>query len=258
MRHVNYARWAMYVIDLFEWAAARRVHSVLELACGTGKMLVELAQAGFETYGLDSSFEMVKTAAARLARASEQAASMQAAHADEALLHASSWPCTLATCRVWCGDMQNFAIATPVDAVICLYDSFNYCLEPEGARRILDGVAQAVRQDGLFIFDVCTERNCRRNFHNYYEREGFGMYSYIRRSHFKAYRKIQVNEFFITDEIAGGPTLYERHAQRIYSLREINAMIDPAQWKVVGCFDGMSRRPGTEKSDRVHFALKRI
>jgi hypothetical protein len=40
-------------------------------------------------------------------------------------------------------------------------------------------------------------------------------------------------------------------------LREIAAMIDPAQWTMAGCFDGMSRHPGTEKSDRVHFVLKR-
>jgi SAM-dependent methyltransferase len=244
MRHVNYVRWAEYIKDLFEWAGKRRIQSVLELACGTGKMLGELSQAGYRMYGLDSSLEMVKMAAYRLSKLHTNGVLSHLMHGQRG--------------AVWCGDMQSFALVAPVDAAICLYDSFNYSLEIESSRQLLDGVAQAVHAGGLFIFDVCTVHNCRRNFNNYYEREDFGMYSYIRRAHFKLYRKIQVNEFLITNEIDGGPILYERHEQRIYTLREIHAMIDPRQWKVAGCFDGMSRRAATEKSDRVHFVLERL
>jgi SAM-dependent methyltransferase len=231
MRHVNYPRWARYVIDLFALADERTVGSVLELACGTGKMLAELAENGYTVFGVDYSFYMAQQAAEALAPFAQN--------------------------RVWRGDMQTLAVAAPVDAVLCLYDSFNYCLEPKAARQTLNSVAQAVRRGGLFIFDICTERNCRRNFLNYYERDDYLEISYVRRATFKPYRKIQINEFFITNEIADGSSLYERHVQRIYSLREIAAMIDPAQWTMAGCFDGMSRHPGTEKSDRVHFVLKR-
>jgi hypothetical protein len=69
---------------------------------------------------------------------------------------------------------------------------------------------------------------------------------------------MQINEFFITDEFNDGRPLRERHEQRIYSLQEINGMIDPQRWTVVGFFDGMSRKPASEKSDRVHFVLRRI
>ncbi|MGH7600855.1 MAG: class I SAM-dependent DNA methyltransferase [bacterium] len=232
MRHVNYPRWTRYVIDLFTLAGERAVARVLELACGTGKTLVELAKSGYNVFGVDYSFYMAQQAAETLA--------------------------PFAKNHVWRGDMQTLAVAEPVDAVLCLYDSFNYCLEPKAARQTLNSVAHAVRRGGLFIFDICTERNCRRNFLNYYERDDYLEFSYVRRASFKPYRKMQINEFFITNEIAGGPSLYERHVQRIYSLREIEAMIDPEQWMMAGCFDGMSRRPGTEKSDRVHFVLKRL
>jgi SAM-dependent methyltransferase len=232
MRHVNYPRWASYVIDLFALAEGRLVASVLDLACGTGKMLIELAKAGYNVFGVDFSSYMARQAAEALS--------------------------PFAGNRVWRGDMQTLAVAEPVDAVICLYDSFNYCLEPKAARQTLDRVAHAVRRGGLFVFDICTERNCRRNFLNYYEKDDYLELSYVRRAHFKPHRKMQINEFFITNEIAGGPSLYERHVQRIYSLREIEAMIDSKQWMMVGCFDDMSRRPGTEKSNRVHFVLKRL
>jgi len=252
MRHVNYKRWAAYVIDLFQFAEGKRVERVLELACGTGKVLVELAKAGYQVCGMDLSHEMLRQAAERWREERRAHDSMQNRPSPLAVRSSLFVP------RLWCGNMQNFAVASPVDAAICLYDSFNYCLEPESARRLLNDVAAAVRRGGLFIFDICTEHNCRRNFGNYYEHESYLEISYIRRSHFKPYRKTQVNEFFISDDFSCGPTLCERHEQRIYSVREINDMIDPQQWQVVGDFDGMSRRPGSEKSDRVHFVLRRI
>jgi len=245
MRHVNYKRWALYIIDLFKMADGERVERVLELACGTGNMLVELTQAGYQVFGMDLSFDMVQQATARLSKRQNHP------------LPVTFRPSLFAP-HVWRGDMQHLAVATPVDVVICLYDSFNYCVEPESARRLLQRVSEAVRPGGLFIFDVCTERNCRRHFLNYYERESYLEISYIRHAYFKPHRKIQVNEFFITDTFRRGPTVRERHEQRIYSLQEINDTIEPRQWAVAGCFDGMSRKPGSEKSDRVHFVLRRL
>jgi SAM-dependent methyltransferase len=244
MRHVNYPRWAKHVIDLFGFAEGGRIERVLELACGTGNMLVELAQAGYRVCGMDSSYDMIRQAAERLSKVEVASGKIQFC------------PPLFAPC-LWCGDMKAFAVASPFDAAICLYDSFNYCVEPESARRLLNNAAAAVRGGGVFVFDVCTERNCRQNFSNYYEHDGYLEVSYVRRSYFKPQRKIQINEFFISDEFRRGPTLYERHEQRIYSLREINEMVDPQQWFVAGCFDGVSRRPASEKSDRVHFVLRR-
>lgn len=237
MRHVNYKRWALYIGELFKLAENGRIVRVLELACGTGNMLAELAQAGYQVFGMDLSLAMVQQAAGRLSKRPTANGKRQD--------------------HFWCGDMKSFAVASPVDAVICLYDSFNYCVEPEGARGLLQRAAAAVRPGGLFIFDVCTEHNCRRHFLNYYERASYLEVSYIRHAYFKPRRKIQVNEFFITDTFRRGPAVRERHEQRIYSLQEIYGMIDPQQWTVAGCFDGMSRRPGSEKSDRVHLVLRR-
>jgi SAM-dependent methyltransferase len=257
MRHVNYPRWAQYVIDLFRLAKEKPVERVLELACGTGKMLVELSQAGYMVYGLDSSLAMLEMADDRLSEARNKKHRIGGKlEPDPCPRQAPALP--VASCSVWCGDMRNFALASEVDAAICLYDSFNYCLEPDDARQLLANVAKAVRRGGVFIFDVCTHRNCRKNFRNYYERDHFGEFSYIRRAYYKPYRRIQINEFIITNEMAGGPPLYERHEQRIYFLREIRNLIDTGQWSLAGCFDGMSRRPGTEKSNRVHFVLRRV
>ncbi|MFQ5750570.1 MAG: hypothetical protein ACE5HI_01115, partial [bacterium] len=50
----------------------------------------------------------------------------------------------------------------------------------------------------------------------------------------------------------------EVHQQRIYRIDEIKRAIPLDCFKIVGIYDGFSNRLGSEKSDRVHFVLKRI
>ena len=247
MGHVNYRRWADYVIALFDHAtspqimppssfAIKRPHekvaTVLELACGTGKVLVELSRSGFEVYGLELSPEMARYAARRLRHAGFRA-------------------------NVWCGDMQHVATGVQMDAVICLYDSMNYCRHPHEVTRVFASMASVVRPGGLFIFDVCTRWNCWKNFRNYVEKDSFQYFSYHRHSYFHPIGNLQYNEFLIVDERNPGPTLREKHVQRIYSLKEVRKLALHDLWEEVTCLSGMSQRPGSERAERVHFVFRR-
>ena len=243
MRHVNYVRWADYVAELFDLAdlrdrtepaglQPRRVQRVLELACGTGKLLLELSRAGFEMYGMDRSEAMARLAAARGRTAG-------------------------ASAHVWCGDMRDLACAAQFDAVICLYDSMNYCHTPEEVARVFARVAGVLPAGGLFIFDVCTRWNCWRNFRNYTDRDGWDEVSYYRHSYYKPVRSLQYNEFLIASEAHPGQTFRELHVQRIYALQEIRKLAAAGPWEEAGCFKDMSRRPGGERAERVHFVFRR-
>ena len=55
-------------VDLYLGFAQRTGSPVLELGCGTGRLLVPLARAGFEVEGVDRSEAMLARAAERLAR----------------------------------------------------------------------------------------------------------------------------------------------------------------------------------------------
>lgn len=238
MRHVNYARWAKYVSGLFDLAdiceagGGHRVQTVLELACGTGKLLMELSQAGFRTYGMDCSAAMVQCAAAQCRR-------------------------NHAPVRMWCGDMRAFAVDLKFDAAICLYDSLNYCCRREEVASVFARVADALAPGGVFIFDICTRWNCWRNFRNYRDRENWGRWKYHRHSYFKPVGGWQYNEFLIESADHPGRTMRELHVQRIYSLNEIRSIAAAGPWQEAGCFKNMSREPGSERADRVHFVFRR-
>jgi SAM-dependent methyltransferase len=243
MRHVNYARWASYVVNLFDLANLGgadelscphrpQVRTVLELACGTGRLLVKLSEAGFRMYGMDRSASMAQSAAARC-----QSAGVPA--------------------QVWCGDMRDFAIELKLDAVICLYDSINYCRKLEEVTGVFACVAQALRPGGLFIFDICTRWNCWRNFRNYTDREEWGRLTYHRHSFYRPIGNLQYNEFLVESADHPGETLRELHVQRIYSLGEIRKIAATGPWEPAGCFKDMSRRSGNERAERVHFVFRR-
>lgn len=230
MRHVNYSRWAHYLRDLFA-LADRTVERVLDIACGTGSLMLKLSELDFNVTGFDESLGMVQAARDKF--------------------RARRWPAPL-----WRGNMQAFAVTHPVDAIVCTYDSINYCMDEAACARVFEHGAQALLPGGLFIFDICTVRNSRKYFRRYYEKEETDDVRYIRESYFVARKNIQVNEFYIQRN--SSPLVHEIHQQRIYRIDEILKSIPRERFQVSGMFDGLTMKNGSEDSDRVHFVLKRI
>lgn len=231
MRHVNYERWAQYLEDLFK-KAEQPVHSVLDLACGTGNMMLQLHRMSYNTAGFDASRYMVEVAHEKVAKLQTRL-------------------------PVWQGVMSEFGVKKSFDACICTYDSINYCMDLAQWDGLFRSVSYCLNAGGLFIFDICTEKNSRKYFRDYYERDGREDFEYIRQSHFLGREKIQLNEFTIyihSEKMA----FREVHQQRIYRISEIKSVIPQDFFELVGVFDGFSKRPGTERSNRVHFLLRRI
>lgn len=104
---------------------------VLDLACGTGSMTLELARRGFEPIGVDASSAMLSEA--------QQKAS--AAHANILFL---------------CQKMQQLDLYGTVEAVFCTLDSVNHLTRPEWVKETFRRVALFLEPGGLFLFDVNT------------------------------------------------------------------------------------------------------
>ncbi|MFQ5864689.1 MAG: class I SAM-dependent DNA methyltransferase [bacterium] len=232
MRHVDYVCWAKYLANLFSNAEIP-VNRVLDVACGTGSLLLSLTDLDFHVVGFDASENMLNIAQEKARRKG---------------LRISIWRGAMATFRV----KQNF------QACICTYDSINYCTDLNACYEVMDHAADALCSGGVFVFDICTERNSRSFFRNYYEKDKVDDYQYIRQSYYLKKDKIQINEFIISRDSNSKAPVRELHRQRIYRIDEIANIIPMNRFKVVGTYDGFSKRPGTEDSDRVHFVLKKI
>jgi len=231
MRHVRYRQWAGYVAGLFS-KSPLPVRRVLDISCGTGSMALELARLGFGVSGFDYSWHMVKQARLK-------------AHGQHAPL------------QFWCASMTDFTTRRRYDAIICTYDSLNYCRTPQQCTRVFEKAYEALLPGGLLIFDVCTEKNSKQHFQNYYERDAIATCEYIRQSSYDRKTRIQSNEFIFRWAAQPNKTFKERHLQRIYRLDDLREIVLRTHLRLIGLYDGFTRRDGTEKSDRVHFVLEK-
>ena len=128
---VRYEKWADYLEKLFRKARCP-VHTVLDLACGTGSLTCILAERGYEMIGVDRSLEM-------LAEAAEKAESVQGIR-----------PLFLAQ------EMEKLDLYGTIDACVCCLDSVNYVTDPNKLKRAFERVHLFLMPGGVFLFDINT------------------------------------------------------------------------------------------------------
>ena len=111
------------------------VRSVLEPACGSGRLAVEMARRGWQVAGFDGNPRML-------------------AFAEERLLEAG----VRQKARLWEDWMQSFTLPDDValgfDLAHCLVSTFKYLLTEKDAAECLRRVAAALRPGGLFILGL--------------------------------------------------------------------------------------------------------
>jgi len=116
--------------DFFEDAFARfgqgETRRVLDIGCGGGRNVLEMASRDFEVTGLDNN-------EASLAYLTDK-------------LQTSGL-----TGRTISADMANFQLEEPLDAALCTFNTFRHLLSEEEAESHLHSVAGALRPGGLYI-----------------------------------------------------------------------------------------------------------
>lgn len=129
--NVSYDETAKYVADILNENGIKK-GILLDLACGTGTMSVQMAKRGYEVIGIDNSPEMLSEAREKACEARE----------DILFL---------------CQDMCDIDLYGTVECTICLLDSLNHLESEEELLAAFKGVSLFTVPGGLFIFDVNTQ-----------------------------------------------------------------------------------------------------
>ena len=230
MRHVDYVEWAEYVHGLLVRHGVQ-VSRLVELACGTGNATFEFDRLGYTVAGYDGSPAMVD-----VARGKAEVLCRDIAFAVR--------------------DLRDLGDIGPVDAAVCLYDSFNYLLDLSDVDAALDEARRILVDGGLFIFDVCTEQNSLRHFSDFRDAEEGPGFVYNRHSYYDREQRLQYNAFDIRYD-DGDVHVRETHSQRIYRCDDLLARIAECDLDLVATYDGFSLREGSDMANRVHFVLRR-
>lgn len=118
-----------FLTGCFERFVTGTVHRVFEPACGTGRLIYRLAEAGYEVSGNDLNVNAVKFCNQRLKRKG---------HPESATV----------------GDMSAFTLKKKVDAGFNTINTFRHLLTEEQAVGHLECMAAALRKGGIYVLGL--------------------------------------------------------------------------------------------------------
>lgn len=230
MEHVDYRAWTDYLLVLCQ----RHNHipsKILELACGTGSLLMELGKNGFIPYGSDRSLVMLKIAKQKLNNTGQPFGLFQA-------------------------DIINIPVKAEFDTILCMYDSMNYLSSLEQIIQTVQNVMMRLIPGGVFIFDMCTEYNSLTHFNSVSSSQCCGDYIYTRNSYYRKEERIQITDFIITDRKTGR-VRKERHRQYVYPFSEVHTVLSRTIPGRIRMFKDYTFDSPAEQCERVHFYIEK-
>ncbi len=128
--NISYSQRAQYFDAILKHFGASGP-ILLDLACGTGSLSVEMARRGYDVIGVDRSAEMLSVAMEKRYE-------------------------TGLDILFLCQDMTELDLYGTVDATVCALDSINHVTNPALVQKIFDNVSLFTAPGGLFVFDVNT------------------------------------------------------------------------------------------------------
>ena len=232
MEQVEYDQWMNHIHAIWE-KFGLQPKTVIDLGCGTGSIALPLAKEGYDVIGVDLSPEMLTEADHK---AMEERDSV----------------------RFACQDMTELELGEEADCILSLCDSMNYLTEDGQLEDAFKSIAQHMKQESLFLFDLNTEYK----FKDVLGQNVFGSAeehaAYIWENDYDEEEKI--NEYYVSFFIENEDGLYERieefHYERAYSMEEIEEGLQAAGMELVEVYDGYSFDAPRAESERLLFAAR--
>lgn len=225
--NVDYKVRSNYISDFFsEYGNGGR--KVLDLACGTGSITLNLARQGYDVISIDLSEEMLITAKGKC---------------PESIFIKA--------------DMSDFALPEKVDFCVCSLDAVNHLTDFEQVRDCFDCVSQALNQNGLFVFDVNTlykHREVLADNTFVYDEDDFFL------SWDNHYIENDIVEIFLDFFVFNGKN-YDRFSEsfkeKAYPAEQLtNALKN--NFEIIGVYDELTLDPPKDDSERLYFVCKKV
>ena len=224
MPEEEYRLWADCCDRLFR---PRGIRTVLDLACGTGRLSWLLAERGYEVIGVDLSCDMLAVAASREAEVKYPPLFLNQA-------------------------LQELDLYGTVQAAICSMDGLNY-LPEEDLREAMRRIRLFLEPGGLLLFDLNTPEKFRRIDGEIFTEETEDAFCVWR-------AELEESEnccVFGMDIFLKQGKLWRRekeeHIEYVYSPEEIGALLTAAGFSPPQIFGGLPLRQIEGDEDRLFF-----
>lgn len=138
--NISYPARAAYFDSIIRrWCPKASI--LLDLACGTGTLSIELARLGYDVVGTDGSEQMLSEAMQNKARA---------LYGEDFEREEPSDP-SIERLLFLCQPMQQLDMYGTIDAAVCALDSLNHITDPAVVQKVFDRVSLFMNPGAVFL-----------------------------------------------------------------------------------------------------------
>ena len=233
MADAEHRRRAAFLMRAFR-KSKPAVHTVLDLACGTGSLTRLLAQRGYEMIGADLSEEMLAQAAEKCRGVGDP---------EPIFLHQA---------------MEDLDLYGTIDACVCCLDSVNYVTRSGKLARAFQRVHTFLMPGGLFLFDINTPDKLRGLDGQMFLDETEDAYC-VWRAEYSPRRRVCTYGMDIFQRMEGD--LWQRreelHEEYAYEPDELEALLRLAGFRQIKQYGELRMRAPREGEGRIFFAARK-
>lgn len=234
MADAPYEQWVKFVRDQLQKYRVKG-KTMLDLACGTGELSIQFAEAGFDVTGVDLSADMLAVARAKAE--------------DEGL-----------RIPLYQQDMAELEGLASYDVIGIFCDSLNYLPSEEKVVQTFAKVFQYLQTGGIFLFDVHSIYKVNELFINQTFTVNDDEISYIWNCLPGAFPNSMEHDlsFFVFDEVSGKYDRYdELHQQRTFSIEQYSLWLEAAGFELLEVNADFTTDPPQPKSERIFFTAQK-
>lgn len=216
---------------------------ILELACGTGKLAVKLAEEGYNVTALDLSEEMLVIANNRMIESINQNELSE----DNEIEFIQ-------------GNMLSLSsINRTYQAITCYSDSLCYMKNEMEVQKVFDEVYSSLEENGTFIFDVHSDYKVEKVFDGFEFHNETDDYAFLWNSYPDDAPMSVVHElsFYIKNQNGLFERYLEDHHERTYKLSHYLTMLEQAGFVQVEVFADFTDEYPVENSERLFFVARK-
>ena len=221
---VDYAAESRYICGILSRYGIRD-GILLDLACGTGSLSLQLAEAGYDVIGVDGSADMLCIAR------------QKAAGADAQILFL-------------CQQMQQLDLYGTVKSAVCMLDSLNHLTSLSDVREAIRRVSLFLEPGGVFVFDVNTPYKHREVLgDNVFVRQADGLFL-VWQNAFSEPDTVRITLDFFEEDGDAYVRSTEQFSERAYTLDTLKQILNDHHLTVDAIYDDWSGEPPAQDAQR--------
>lgn len=234
-KNVNYGRRAEYFDTLLRrHGASQEKGLLLDLACGTGSLSIELAALGYEVIGADRSGDMLSVAMQKAAGLSPPILFLQQS-------------------------MEQLDLYGTVENAVCALDSLNHLPGEQALAATLTRLAHFVQPGGLFVFDLNTPYKHQHVLaDNAYLYDLDGLFCAWQNSYHTSDQRVDISLDFFQQEAGNRYRRYsERFCERIFDHDTIIKLLEQTGFRLLAVYGDDSLEPPQDTTQRAIYVARR-